>query len=69
MRIWILAVVVLLPTEAAAQSVIVRGGYSREIKLFSGEPGTNVLDTVASGLDLAVGTLSHHAARSLWKSD
>src|SRR6185503_8947222 len=55
-KIWILVGVVLLPTEAASQSLFVRGGYAREIKRFSGEPGTSVLDTEASGLDVAVGT-------------
>jgi hypothetical protein len=47
----------LLATDAAAQTVILGGGYFRDIKRFSGDPEMNVLDGDASGLQLDVGTV------------
>jgi hypothetical protein len=56
-KFWMLAVAVLIATDAVAQSVIVTGGYYREIKRFSGDPTLNVLDTEANGVQLGVGTM------------
>ena len=48
----------LTATAAAAQSVVISGGYYRESKSFSGDPAMGVLDTEVSGLHLAVGALA-----------
>ncbi|PWT85399.1 MAG: hypothetical protein C5B57_02990 [Blastocatellia bacterium] len=57
MKIWISIAAMLMATDATAQTVILSGGYFRDIKRFSGDPEMNVLNTDANGLQLGVGTL------------
>jgi hypothetical protein len=59
-KAWLVIAVLLAASDAMAQSVLLTAGGYHEIKRFSGDAGpdaTNVLDTDANGLHIAVGTV------------
>jgi hypothetical protein len=59
-KVWLIMAVVLVATDAMAQSVTVTAGGYRDIQRFSGDAGTdatNVLDTESNGLHIAVGAV------------